>query len=94
MKSSINIGVMGDFDPGKTSHPAINQAIQHAARLLKTEANVRWLPTPSLLTEKGLKSLSEFDGLWASSGSPYVSMDGMLRGIRTARQSGKPFIGT
>ncbi len=94
MKPSINIGIMGDFDPAKTSHPAINQAIQHAARPLKTEARVSWLPTPSLLSEKGQKDLSEFDGLWASSGSPYLSMDGMLQGIRIARQSGKPFIGT
>ena len=93
-KRTLNIGILGDFDPNKTSHPATNEAIRHAAKSLSAEANITWLPTPSLLTQKGQKSLQEFDCLWASSGSPYQSTVGMIKGIQKARELDRPFIGT
>lgn len=94
MNRIINIGVMGDYDPKKISHPATNDAIHHAAKHLSTKASTTWLPTLSLLTEKGQESLSKFDCLWASAGSPYQSMEGMIKGIQIVRELGKPFIGT
>lgn len=94
MNRPINIGILGDFDPNKISHPATNAAIHHAAKYLSTEANITWIPTPSLLTQKGQESLVKFDCFWASSGSPYQSMDGMIKGIQIARELDRPFIGT
>ena len=94
MTRTINIGILGEFDPNKISHPATNDSISHAAKHLSIEANITWLPTPSLLTEKGQKSLVQFDCLWASSGSPYQSTNGMIKGIQIARELDKPFIGT
>ena len=94
MKRKIDVGVLGDFDPNKISHPATNDAIHHAAKYLSVEANITWIPTPSLLTAEGQKSLAEFDCLWASSGSPYQSTPGMIKGIQVARELDRPFIGT
>jgi len=94
MNKTINIGIIGDFDPQKDSHKATNEAIKHAVSRLSVKANVTWLPTPSMLTRKGQKSLEEFDCLWASSGGPYKSNDGMIKGIEIARKSGKPFFAT
>ena len=94
MNQIISVGIIGDFDPNKASHPATNAAIKHAAFRLSFKANITWLPTPSMLTRKGQKSLGDFDCLWASSGSPYKSNDGMIEAIEIARKSGKPFIGT
>ena len=93
-RRTASIGVMGDFDRNKTSHPATNDAINHAARHLSIETIITWLPTFSLLTAEGQESLMKFDCLWASSGSPYQSTEGMIKGIQIARESGKPFIGT
>lgn len=94
MKPTLDIGIIGDFDLNKTSHPATNDALHHATKYLSIGANITWLPTPSFLTERGQKSLANFDCLWASSGSPYLSMEGALNGIRIARELDKPFIGT
>jgi CTP synthase (UTP-ammonia lyase) len=94
MKRTIKIGVIGDFDSNKISHPATNAAIRHAAKYLSIEASITWIPTPSLLTAKGQKYLAEFDGLWASPGSPYQSADGMVQGIQIARELDRPFTGT
>src|SRR5690606_14919504 len=38
--------------------------------------------------------VGDFDALWCVPGSPYRSMDGALRAIRAARESGRPFLGT
>ena len=40
------------------------------------------------------KTLEDFDGLWASPGSPYKSFDGMLKGIEFARRRDWPYLGT
>jgi CTP synthase (UTP-ammonia lyase) len=40
------------------------------------------------------RCLAGCDGIWGSPGSPYVSGDGMLAGIRFARERGLPYLGT
>ena len=94
MKRAINIGIIGDFDPAKASHPATNDAIHHAAKGLSIEANISWLPTTSFLNKKEQPNLTIFDCLWASSGSPYLSIEGMINAIQTVREMDRPFIGT
>ncbi len=94
MDKRITIGIIGDFDLRKVSHPATMEAIHHAAKHLSVETQIDWLPTSSMLTAEGQKHLKEFDCIWASSGSPYESMEGMISGIRIARELDKPFIGT
>jgi CTP synthase (UTP-ammonia lyase) len=87
------IGIIGDFNPEYLYHRATNQALEAAARKLGVEMVYAWAPT-ALIAEKGVDVLREFDALWASPGSPYESMDGALEGIRFARESGRPFVGT
>jgi CTP synthase (UTP-ammonia lyase) len=94
MDRAVTIGIIGDYDEKKTSHPATNNAIRHAADFLSIKAKATWLPTPSFLTKEGQPKLEEFDAIWASPGSPYRSMDGAIEGIRLAREIGRPFIGT
>jgi CTP synthase (UTP-ammonia lyase) len=90
----IRIGILGDFNPEFRSHHATNDSLQHAAAKLGVKLESRWLPTPSLLNPTAAEILASFDALWASPGSPYQSMDGMLRGIQFAREQDWPFLGT
>lgn len=94
MKSSIKIGIIGDYDPARPAHIATDAALDHAAELLQLELEKQWLATDSL--EKAIleKRLNEFDGLFCSPGSPYRSLDGALAAITYARESNKPFFGT
>ena len=94
MKKPIKIGIIGDYDEKKTSHRATIEAISHASKYLSIDTGVTWLPTPSFLTGEGGERLKQFDAMWASPGSPYVSMAGAIEGIRLARETGRPFIGT
>jgi len=91
---TVRIGILGDFNSEFRSHHATNDALQHAAAKLHLTVESTWLPTPSLLEPNAEKTLEGYDGLWASPGSPYKSMDGMLKGIEFARRRDWPFLGT
>jgi CTP synthase (UTP-ammonia lyase) len=90
----IRIGVLGDFNPEFRSHHAINASLQHAALKLQLDVESTWIPTPSLIDPGAAAVLDSFDGLFGSSGSPYKSFDGMLKGIEFARVRDRPFLGT
>ncbi|MBI4788693.1 MAG: hypothetical protein HY782_16800 [Chloroflexi bacterium] len=94
MKQALKVGIIGDFNSAWPYHKATNDALSHAAGSLSIAVQCSWLPTPSL-DEMGSESvLDQFDALWCSPGSPYQSMEGALKGIRFARERGRPFIGT
>ena len=94
MDQTVNLGIIGDYDPTKLSHSATNAAIEHAAKYLSVKVSVTWLPTPSFLTEAGRKAIERYDAISASSGSPYRSMEGAINAIKLAREMKRPFIGT
>ena len=94
MNQTLNLGIIGDYDPNKSSHTATGAAIEHAAKYLSVKVSVTWLPTPSFLAKAGQKKLELYDAIWASSGSPYRSLEGAIQGIRLAREMKRPFIGT
>jgi CTP synthase (UTP-ammonia lyase) len=91
MKTSIRIGLIGDFDSAVPAHQAIPPALEQAARTLSMDLAYAWLPTETILDGD---RLSAFDGLWCVPASPYRSMDGALRAIRHARENDIPFLGT
>ncbi|HEX9976829.1 MAG TPA: hypothetical protein VGA82_06215, partial [Dehalococcoidales bacterium] len=69
MNQTVSIGIIGDYDPNRSAHPATNDALHHAANHLSVRVKITWLPTPSILTKEGKQRLEQFDGLWASAGS-------------------------
>jgi CTP synthase (UTP-ammonia lyase) len=93
MKTSIRIGLMGDFSPHVKAHYAIPRAIELALPSLACQAEASWLSTP-LLETMPEEQLASYDALWCVPGSPYESMDGALRGIQFAREHAVPFLGT
>jgi CTP synthase (UTP-ammonia lyase) len=90
MPRALRVGIIGDFTPEFASHLATNEALRMAARAAGIEAVSEWVPTPEVSEAR----LGTFDALWASPGSPYKSLDGMLDGIQFARERGKPFVAT
>ena len=90
---SVKIGIIGDFDPQRPSHLETNSALNHAAQRLSAEVAIEWIRTTELTADNAPDRLSRYDGLFASPGF-CENLDGMLAGIRYARESGKPFVGT
>ena len=89
MTNTIEIGIIGDYDPSNPTHVATNEGICHAAGLLPSHTvKATWLPTDQR------HRFDDFQGLICSPGSPYKSLEGALRGIQCARESKIPFLGT
>jgi len=90
---AIRIGILGDFNAEYRSHHATNSSLEHAAKALGRTVESTWIPTPGLAGQ-AKEALAGYDALWASAGSPYRSMSGMLAGIEFARTHGIPFVAT
>ncbi len=88
---NVCIGLIGDYDPGVPAHQAIPRAFDLVSAKLGILIQHHWIPT---LEIKGPSCLDGLDGLWCVPASPYQSMEGALRGIRFARETGTPFLGT
>lgn len=87
----INIGLIGDYDPGIVAHQAIPEALRLAAQESGIAVGFEWVATDRITDAR---QISYFDGLWCVPGSPYRSLDGALLAIRSARESQRPFLGT
>lgn len=91
MKTSIQIGLIGDFNPSVLAHQAISRTFEMAKDALGFEVAAEWLATDKI---KADTSLANFDGLWCVPATPYRSMAGALRAITFARCQSRPFLGT
>jgi CTP synthase (UTP-ammonia lyase) len=89
---TIEIGIIGDYQKGWGSHDEIESSIGHSAAQLGMRVEFTWVPTRDL--ERREIDLTQFAGLWCSSGSPYRSLNGALMGIKFAREMRVPFLGT
>jgi len=87
------IGIIGDYNAAYTGHRDTCEALDAAGLRTGVDVGYEWVATDAI-EAAGPSILDAFDGLWASPGSPYKSMDGALAGIRYAREHDRPFIGT
>ncbi len=82
------IAVVGDHDPQRSSHAALDEALGH----VPFGITASWIATDELahLPER----MAEVDGLWIAPGSPYRSFEGALRAIRYACERNVPLVAT
>jgi CTP synthase (UTP-ammonia lyase) len=93
MNAPIRIALVGDYNPEVPAHVAIPRALKLAANGSNRAVEPAWMAT-LLLGTNGEERLSTFHAIWCVPNSPYASMEGALRAIRFARESGRPFLGT
>ena len=93
MNGHVHIALVGDYNPGVKAHRAIPEAIRLATDGRDGQAEFEWLNTESL-DQEAEHQLSPFEAIWCVPNSPYASMNGALRAIQFARETGRPFLGT
>ncbi len=86
--SRRGVGIVGDFDARRSTHPATTQALAHVG------LDAEWVPTVEILPERPEARLARYGGLFIAPGSPYLYMDGALAAIRFARERGVPLVAT
>jgi CTP synthase (UTP-ammonia lyase) len=92
MKNSVRIAIIGDYDSNRLRQVATTVGLEHAAKKIGVILETIWLPT-SQIAIKTEALLSNFDAYFGAPGA-VVSLEGTLRGIRYARESNKPYLGT
>lgn len=92
LRTSLNIAIVGDFDPAFPPHPATDTALRHGAAALDFDIRVEWLPTDRIADAASM--LAGHDAVVVAPGSPYRSMGGALSAIQYARTCGLPLLGT
>lgn len=92
-RRGVRVAVVGDRLSKFTPQDSIEVALQHSADVLGTTVDVTWFDTPSLAAGAD-EYLARADAVWCAPGSPFLSMNGALEGIRFARENRRPFLGT
>lgn len=93
MKQSIHIAIIGDYDPLRPRHLATEAALEHAAVSIGLKIKKTWVSTSQINAESAHVLLDCFDAYFGAPGEA-VSLEGALQGIRYARESFKPYLGT
>ena len=89
----VRIAVVGDRRSRFPPQDSIETALAHSADALGVEIDVTWFATPTL-EGSGVEQLADADAVWCAPGSPFLSLEGALAGIRFARERARPFLGT
>jgi len=82
------IAILGNINPLYEPHYSMNAFLDG----LEDRFNYEWVPT-EVLVEDTAQVLKNFGGIIAGSG-PYKSKEGVINGIRYARENNIPFLGT
>jgi CTP synthase (UTP-ammonia lyase) len=85
---SARIALVGDRSPHVRSHARVPSLLEGMREREQLDLDVYWVPTDEA------DSLDGFDGIWLLPGSPYQSEAGAIAAVRTARETGIPFLGT
>src|SRR5262249_19547172 len=89
----VRVAVIGGRQVRFAAQDTIEPALRHSAALLGTDVDGEGIPTPAPDAD-AVTVLSAADAIWCAPGSPYLSIDGALAGIRFAREAHRPFLGT
>ncbi len=93
MQGPLRIGILGDYDPTRSTHAATDVAIAHVAAALNLPIEAHWLHTRQLLHPVD-ELLRPYAAIWCAPGSPYENMQGALDGIEYARRMSVPLPST
>lgn len=87
------IVIIGEFYENFKPHIALNESIEHVKKKHQIDIGIDWIDT--LKAEKeGDNLFVNYSGFWSAPGSPFISLDGVLKAIRYARINDKPHLGT
>jgi CTP synthase (UTP-ammonia lyase) len=90
---TIRIALIGDYNPAVIAHRAIPEALTLAGQHSGVTVESLWVHTATIGQDPAIQ-FADVAGIWCVPASPYADTDGALAGIRFARESGRPFLGT
>ena len=91
MESTVRLAILGDHDPARQLHSALDDALRHAVGARHRTLVWDWIHTETLAIEP-VSVLAGANGVLAATDDACASLDGALAGIRVARERRVPFL--
>src|SRR5712672_1343429 len=96
-KDTVHIGVVGKYVEYEDSYKSLKEALVHGAVAHNLKLNLTWVEAEGLESKDGNRDyemqLEGFDGILVPGGFGKRGIEGMLNGIRYAREKKVPYFG-
>ncbi|EQD59761.1 CTP synthetase [mine drainage metagenome] len=89
----VNIGVVGKYVELRDAYASVKEALVHSGAKLDSRVNIRWIESESLEGSNDGMYLSDLDGIIVPGGFGKRGIEGMIKAITYARESGTPYLG-
>lgn len=89
----MKLAIFGDYNSNFRPHTATNEAIKYSLKSIGVNVEFDWIATDSIIDLHD-DIVSTYNGFWIAPGSPYKSIDGVLKIIQYGRENRIPTIGT
>jgi CTP synthase len=96
-KDEVHIGIVGKYVEYEDSYKSLKEALVHGAVAHNLKLNLTWVEAEGLESKEGNRDyesqLEGFDGILVPGGFGKRGIEGMLNGIRYAREKKVPYFG-
>ncbi|NIR42980.1 MAG: CTP synthase [Gemmatimonadetes bacterium] len=92
-QGDVRIAVVGKYTQLVDSYKSIHEALVHGGIANSARVDIEWLSSEDFRGPEDAAGLADFDGLLVPGGFGVRGVEGMVRAIRWARESGLPFLG-
>ncbi len=92
-KTEVSIGIVGKYTELIDSYASIKEALVHAGAATNSRVNLNWIESENLEKGNADSLLSGLDGILVPGGFGNRGIEGMINGIRYARENKVPYLG-
>jgi CTP synthase len=92
-KSEVEVAIVGKYTGLKDSYASVSESLIHAGAHHNAKVNIRWVESSDLETGKASDVLKGVDGVLVPGGFGNRGIEGMINGIRYAREKKVPYLG-
>ena len=89
----VRIGVVGKYVEYEDSYKSLKEALVHGALAEGLKLRLEWIEAQSLEVPEYASMLEDYDGILVPGGFGKRGIEGMLNGIRYARETKTPYFG-
>jgi len=93
LEGEVKITILGKYTTLPDAYLSVVQALKHATRHLGVKLNLKWVESDKVKSDNVADILKDTDGLLVPGGFGARGIEGMIEGIRWARENNVPFLG-
>jgi len=93
LKDHVTIKMVGKYTQLPDAYLSVNEALKHAGYPNNSEVDIEWINSEEITPENVDCYLKNADGILVPGGFGQRGIEGMVEGVRYARENGIPFLG-